>query len=264
MLYVRLYGPRPEKANAALPLLPPHSGSAALPLESPHARPNVIVGVVKSPGRLRMVFRRDSKVDAFQRQISALRHQLGGELEPVSPQDADQYAPERTETRYRSAFPDLDAIGRDVPRQPRGRDMQPELLEGFPALPAIPSVDNQTSVVAHSTAWNGDLQSSGSLHVHGRVEGSIAARDDIFVAEEADVEATLNAASVTVAGKVRGSIHCGERFEILPRGRFAGDVQAPVIVVHDGALVTGQITMTTVSDSKTMAPAAVRIAHGGD
>ena len=39
-----------------------------------------------------MVFRRDSKVDAFQRQISALRHQLGGESDDAPVPDRDHHA----------------------------------------------------------------------------------------------------------------------------------------------------------------------------
>jgi cytoskeletal protein CcmA (bactofilin family) len=121
-----------------------------------------------------------------------------------------------------------------------------------------------TSVIAHSTAWSGDLQSSGSLHVHGRVEGSLTAKDSVFIAEEADVDAVIRAANVTVAGNVRGSIHCAERFEVLPRGKVAGEIHAPAIAIHDGAVVAGQISMTPSTEPRASAPAAARVAHGGD
>jgi cytoskeletal protein CcmA (bactofilin family) len=131
-----------------------------------------------------------------------------------------------------------------------------------PSLPAVPSPDTHTSVIAPTTAWTGNLESSGSLHIHGRVEGSLMARDDVFIADEAEVEATINAANVTVAGKVRGSIQCAERFEILPHGRVAGDVRAPVIVIHEGALIAGEISMISPgSDTKTAAPAPRAVRH---
>ncbi len=122
----------------------------------------------------------------------------------------------------------------------------------------------QTSVIAHSTAWSGDLESSGSLHVHGRVEGSLTARDTIFIAEEADVEAVIRAAKVTVAGNVRGSVHCAERFEVLPHGKVAGDIHAPAIAIHDGAIVAGDISMTPTNDARAPMAAPVRVARGGD
>jgi cytoskeletal protein CcmA (bactofilin family) len=96
------------------------------------------------------------------------------------------------------------------------------------------------------------------------VEGSLTARDAIFVAEEADVDAVIRAAHVTVAGRVRGSIHCAERFEVLPRGKVSGDIHAPAIAIHDGAMVAGEISMTPVSDSRTSLAPPVPVARGGD
>ncbi|MDQ3410909.1 MAG: polymer-forming cytoskeletal protein, partial [Chloroflexota bacterium] len=114
---------------------------------------------------------------------------------------------------------------------------------------ATPEVDGQTSVVAHDTTWNGDLQSSGSLHIHGVVDGSLTAREDVYIAEEADVTATITAANVIIAGLVRGTIRCGSRFEVLPRGRVLADVQAPTLVVHEGASMNGKMRMGAAETS---------------
>jgi cytoskeletal protein CcmA (bactofilin family) len=113
-----------------------------------------------------------------------------------------------------------------------------------------------TSVIAHTTTWSGNLESSGSLHVHGRVDGSLTARDDIFIAEEAEIDAVITASSVTVAGSVRGSIRCAERFEVLPRGRVVGDVCAPLIVVHEGAMIAGDVAMSKSGESQSSPPHA--------
>jgi cytoskeletal protein CcmA (bactofilin family) len=120
-----------------------------------------------------------------------------------------------------------------------------------------------TSVIAHSTAWSGDLESSGSLHVHGRVQGTLTARDTVYIAEEADVDAVIRAANVTIAGSVRGSVHCAERFEVLPRGKVAGDIHAPAIAIHDGAAVAGEISMTPSSDTRASQSPAMRVARSG-
>ena len=219
-----------------------------------------------------MAFRRDSKVDAFQRQISALRHQLGGEPDQFDDASFGRSPTPRSEPAYRTDFPELDAIGveprsrlrdRPAPDPPAPGAFDRELRTD---VPAVPSIDNETSVIAHSTAWNGTLESSGSLHVYGRVEGSLTARGDIFVAEEAEVDAVIDAANVTIAGQVRGSIHCSNRFEILPHGRVAADVRAPAIVIHDGALVAGEIAMVAAGEPRgklTPVPAA-RAVNGGD
>ena len=230
-----------------------------------------------------MVFRKDSKIDSFQRQISALRQQLGptgegaedealyddGDLrqseEPapvrsVATGSSSSMAPVAIDPR--STQPQPYDSDRYTPYSAPARRMDPE-----PEPPAYdtPIADAQTSVIAHDTTWKGDLQSDGTIHVHGRVEGSIRAKKDVFVAEEADVDATITATNVVVAGYVKGSIRCGGRFEALPQARIAGEVQAPTLVVHDGANVTGQFRMGAGEGTEAAKPAVVqrRAARGG-
>lgn len=214
-----------------------------------------------------MAFRRDSKVDAFQRQISALRHQLGGEADQYRDEPFDRSPALRPTSSYRGDYPDVNALPPEPLSALVERSAEKSGLDiAGPEPSAVPSIDTETSVIAHSTAWSGALESTGSLHVYGRVEGSLTARDDIFVAEEAEVDAVVVAANVTIAGNVRGSIHCTKRFEILPHGRVSADVRAPAIVIHDGALLAGQVAMAAVVEprGKLAAVPAARAANGGD
>lgn len=196
-----------------------------------------------------MVFRKESKVDAFQRQISALRQQLGSEDEvaahddePRSYASEESFAPPERESYAPASYESRDVSGYSFTSQVSDYQSDDVASDTSSEL-AIPTVDAQTSVVAHDTTWNGDLQSSGSLHVHGIVDGSLTAADDVYVAEEADVTATITATNVIVAGVVRGTIRCSSRFEVLPRGRVLADVHAPTLVVHEGAAITGQVRM---------------------
>jgi cytoskeletal protein CcmA (bactofilin family) len=219
-----------------------------------------------------MVFRKDNnKVDAFQRQISALRHQLGG----TGDEDAGHEAYRDDEAQFRPADPEGDAAsgGETVDDTPRRRedryrsedDPTPEHrfapVAGVPepeppVLPTLPvAADARTSVIAHDTSWKGDLTSDGTVHVHGRVEGGVTAKDDVYVAEEAEVDATITATNVIVAGLVRGSVRCSDRFEVLPQGRVQGDAIAPTLVVHHGATVSGQVRMTPESPGELQPPA---------
>lgn len=211
-----------------------------------------------------MVFRRDSKVDAFQRQISALRHQLGGENADVAMPETDRPRAARTENSFRTGLPVFDEIDSGLARSSRQLTESAELNVSNSSVSSIPAIDNQTSVIAHTTVWSGNLESSGSLHVYGRVEGSLTAKDDVFVAEEADVDAVISAANVTIAGSVRGSIQCAERFELLPHGRVAGDVRAPMIVIHDGAMIAGEISMAPSNGVIASPASTARVARGGD
>lgn len=212
-----------------------------------------------------MVFRKDSKVDAFQRQLSALRTQLGGPEEddrrhephlPVVLRDEFDYPPRDSREREAPARGGAFLALRDVPER-----REPDHLDS--SLPAVPAIDELTSVLSHTTTWTGNLDSTGSLHIHGRVEGALSARDTIFIAEEAVVDAEVRAANVTIAGSVRGAIHCTDRFEVLPRGKVAAGIRAPVVVIHEGALVTGDIAMTGSSEADRSLRTPARAAQTG-
>jgi cytoskeletal protein CcmA (bactofilin family) len=190
-----------------------------------------------------MVFRRDNKPE-FQRQMGALRQQLGS-AEEAPEQTPEQYNDPRQEASYQAAparetYPPArdqggysfgSAYGATAPVVPDQ------------AMPAVPSVDAQTSVISNDTIWKGDLETRGSIHVHGRVEGTISAANEIYIADQAEVEATLTAATIIIAGRVTGEVRCTNRFEMLPSGRVDGNIQAPSLVIHEGASITGQFRM---------------------
>ena len=208
-----------------------------------------------------MVFRRDSKAgDAFQRQISALRQQLGSDAPAEGEIAEGEQAPAGgSETQYdayrasasagpaetsgeTAAVAGYEEYG-GTDESAEGEGVTGAIVPTAPPMPELPAIDSQTTVIAHDTIWKGEISSEGTVHVHGRFEGSLRARHDVFIADRADVDATINAEAVTVAGLIKGTIRCGERFEVLPTGRVTGDVQSPTLVVHEGATVTGQFRM---------------------
>ncbi len=210
-----------------------------------------------------MVFRKENKVDAFQRQISALRQQLGTEAGGDEP----------AESSFEEQAEDADPTGPANFATGEAADFS---FTGFPSAPEVgdvtspvpvPSAGAETSVVAHDAVWKGDLQTDGTIHVHGRLGGTISARDDVYVADGADVDATVTATNVVVAGTVRGTIRCSSRFEVLAQGRVTGDVQAPTLVVHEGAIVSGQFRMGPPEQGTAAEPPAPvvqrRTARGG-
>jgi cytoskeletal protein CcmA (bactofilin family) len=204
-----------------------------------------------------MVFRKESKVDAFQRQISALRQQLGDSHQSANDEEfEDSPAPQNESIPAESEQADSGFNFGGFNAQPVLSETQMAAeVQQAPEVVA-PAVTAQTSVVAHDTTWKGDLESDGSVHVHGRVEGSIRAKQDIFIAEEADVDATISATNVVIAGLIQGTIRCSNRFEVLPQGRVSGDINAPTLVIHEGAHVTGQFRMENES-SATNKPTSV-------
>lgn len=194
-----------------------------------------------------MVFRRESKVDTFQRQMSAVNQRIGGD----SSEGADEFENDRTDgpaTRYQgeqmsqSPFDRGEAGGYSFGSYPGQQEAEYEDQRGMQQS-EMPAVDSQVSVVAQGTIFKGDIQSDGNIQVFGRAEGTLTAKEEIWIAEGAEVEATLQAKRVIVAGRVNGDVKATSRFEALPQGVIEADVTAPSFVVHEGATINGKLSM---------------------
>lgn len=110
--------------------------------------------------------------------------------------------------------------------------------------PAPDDAGGQPSIVAPHTTWNGRLESSGSVQIQGKLNGEIIASGDVYVAPGAQVDAQIQAVNVTIAGQTDGVIACEHRFEVLESGVVDGRIHAPTLVIHDGAIINGQLRMS--------------------
>lgn len=196
-----------------------------------------------------MVFRRDNKVDSFQRQMSALRNQLGSTGDELDDSrddmpelDDDQLSNDgayRNQASTPAADQDAGAYSFGNYPSQQGQEASSMAPEERPVVPEMPDADGQVSVVARETSWKGDIDSETSIHVFGKIEGALTAREDIWIAEGAEVDATITAQRVIIAGSASGSVNASGRFEALPSGRISADISSPVSVVHEGATING-------------------------
>jgi cytoskeletal protein CcmA (bactofilin family) len=71
----------------------------------------------------------------------------------------------------------------------------------------------------------------------------LRAAEDIWIADGAEVDATIEAERVVIGGDVTGHVTARARFEALPSCDIQADINAPSFVVHEGATVNGAMTM---------------------
>lgn len=200
-----------------------------------------------------MVFRRDgNRVDSFQRQMNALRQQIGDdeqEVEENEMEQRDRYY--QQEGRGRQQRPGGDE-GYSFGSFPSSSSVHSDEFDAdnAPAVPEMPGADQQVNIVAAGTTWKGDLDAQGSIHVYGKVNGTLNATEDVWIADGAEVDARIEADRVVIAGGVTGQITARSRFEALPNCEVQADIDAPTFVVHEGATVNGALSMR----SSTLSP----------
>src|SRR5262245_22787013 len=90
----------------------------------------------------------------------------------------------------------------------------------------------------------GTFTFSGTAMLNGRFKGEIRSRDTLIVGETGVVNANVSAGTVLISGEVVGNVSATERLELHGRARIFGDIEAPILVIEEGALFEGNCRMT--------------------
>jgi len=99
------------------------------------------------------------------------------------------------------------------------------------------------TVIGTNITIEGEIRGEESLTILGTVKGKVAVAQGLIIEAGANVEADVEAQSVTIAGKLMGNVVARERLEVRPEGRMVGDAKAARFVIADGASFKGNVDM---------------------
>jgi cytoskeletal protein CcmA (bactofilin family) len=98
------------------------------------------------------------------------------------------------------------------------------------------------STIGKTLLIKGEITGSESVHIEGKVEGSIALPDDrVTVGRNGRVSANIAAQDIVVLGEVLGNCNASDHLDIRRDGSLCGDVVVSRISVEEGAYLTGSI-----------------------
>ncbi|MGH7278977.1 MAG: bactofilin family protein [Candidatus Rokuibacteriota bacterium] len=101
-----------------------------------------------------------------------------------------------------------------------------------------------TAYIDEGTEIEGRYNFSGTVMLNGKLSGEIASGQTVIVGDKGVIHASIRAGWVTVSGEVVGNITASERIELRNAARVSGNLEAPVIVLDEGAVFEGQCRMT--------------------
>lgn len=115
--------------------------------------------------------------------------------------------------------------------------------EGFdPPINVQPS-----TTIAQGMTLSGTLSGEGTVQVEGRLEGEVSLKGAITIATSGVVQGPITADIVRVAGNVQGSIIAREHLFLERTGEIHGDVSTASLVIENGRL-DGRSTMLSEHD----------------
>lgn len=111
--------------------------------------------------------------------------------------------------------------------------------EDLPTLPDPPS----STVVAPGTVITGTMRGEGIVQVEGVVEGEIDLKGAVIVAPGGLVKGPVTADVIRVAGRIEGSVNARDHLFIEKVGSLEGDFTTVSLVVEDGGRLNGAASM---------------------
>ena len=110
---------------------------------------------------------------------------------------------------------------------------------------------NLTAFIDEGSEIEGKYGFSGTVMLNGKFKGEIASTDTLIVGERGVVSATVRVGTAIIDGELVGNVVATERIELKGKARVFGDLEAPVIVVHEGVLFEGHCRMTKTKPAET-------------
>jgi cytoskeletal protein CcmA (bactofilin family) len=102
--------------------------------------------------------------------------------------------------------------------------------------------ENLETFIGKNTHLKGNITTKGTLRVDGRVTGNVEA-DWLIIGEKALVKGDVSAGGVVIGGTLEGNVTAKESVEIKRKGRVAGDLVTSKLLVIEGGIIDGRISM---------------------
>ena len=107
------------------------------------------------------------------------------------------------------------------------------------------------TIIGEHTTIKGNVESTSSIKVIGRVEGDIKAAGDAIILVNAVVVGDIWAENLVIAGIVTGNVHVKNNLHLESTARLKGDMEVHSFVTDEGAVFEGSCKMLeSVSDDK--------------
>ena len=97
------------------------------------------------------------------------------------------------------------------------------------------------------TKISGKVHFEGPARIDGTIDGEIDGKE-ITIGESAVATAQIRADSIVVCGNVKGEITATQLIEIRSTAKIIGNITAPKLIIHEGAIFEGQCSMGHESD----------------
>ena len=106
------------------------------------------------------------------------------------------------------------------------------------------SEDSGQGRISRGVEVSGDVLFADALQVEGKVSGKVISESGSLIIEQTgDIQADIDVGVCVIRGALHGNVNARSRVEIYKTARVEGDITTPVLLVEEGSMLSGAITM---------------------
>jgi cytoskeletal protein CcmA (bactofilin family) len=125
----------------------------------------------------------------------------------------------------------------------RGRDTENDTNTSAPAPSSSSGSGSLTAFIDQGSEFEGKLSFKDTVRIDGKFRGEIASENSLIVGESGEIDAEIHSKTVSISGTVHGNVIALDKVVLHKTAQVHGDIEAPTLVVEEGAKVSGKITM---------------------
>jgi cytoskeletal protein CcmA (bactofilin family) len=99
------------------------------------------------------------------------------------------------------------------------------------------------TILGSDIVFKGKLSFKNKLKINGVFKGQIETSGQLIVGNTGDVEADIEAGTVSVQGKIKGNILATHRIDIFRNAELTGDIRTPDLQIEAGSVFSGHCIM---------------------
>lgn len=99
------------------------------------------------------------------------------------------------------------------------------------------------ALLGQGSEFEGKLTFTGSVRIDGKFKGEISSDATLIIGESATLESEINVGTVVIHGRVQGSVTAKELVELHAPARVYASINTPNLVVERGVIFQGSCSM---------------------
>lgn len=129
------------------------------------------------------------------------------------------------------------------PSQPLNKEEDEMFGEKGEAVRLETTSPGVTTILDKECSFEGKLTFEGTVAIYGKFKGEIFSEGELVIGQGGHVEGKIDIGTIRIEGEVKGNIKAKEKIEINAPAVVQGDINAPSLIIKEGALFEGTCSM---------------------